>query len=70
MDWQGLWRVGKLNMNLSAPEFWGLTFAEFMPLYDGLTGRVKDKNKMNSSDLKALNERWLKGGGNIRRISR
>lgn len=55
-------------MNLSSTEFWGLTFAEFMPLYDGITGKVKQKNRMNKADLKKLNERWAQFG-NFRRIS-
>lgn len=39
-------------------DFWGLTFAEFWPLYNAVTGATKP---MTKTDVAALEAEWLKG---------
>lgn len=51
---------------MPTPEFWGLTFGEFWPLYDAVTSTGKPKKKhVTRQDLKDMERAFA--DGNFRR---
>jgi hypothetical protein len=60
LQWDYFLSFGVMRMGLSPNDFWGLTFAEFWPLYNALTG--KTFKPLSKLELESLEDAWLNVG--------
>lgn len=47
-------------MNLKPSDFWQLTFGEFWPIFNAITGQVI--RPLSLMEMESLDERWTKRG--------
>ena len=66
LNWSGLLKVAKFNLNISPKEFWKLTFREYWSMYEVIEPKKKIKAP-TVQDIEELQRKWL--SGNFRRVS-
>lgn len=47
------------RLGIRPSEFWQMTFGEFWPLYNAVTGNIV--KPLSALDLEGLEERWING---------